>query len=223
MQVKARRNRRGEVIVEAIKLEGGLEVLVRLNKVTGVFSASYEEAFPTSNGTHCDREFWEGRDLAQLREDIEEWARTKKSLVWEPVIVVGQKSSFGLGEGQRLLGHVFLRMMRARMHTGKDYVWRRWAQTKPAPKDSLGGSFLYDHDLEVYPPSSSAVAPSAGLSGLEPAVIDYTPERWVALLKLREMETSLQNKLKNIIKGGADELEKMLLKVPATGLLGLIE
>jgi hypothetical protein len=51
--------------------------------------------------------------------------------------------------------------------------------------------------------------------------MDYTPERWLALLKLVEMEKALRDRLHELVEGGEKKLSPFLEKVPAIGLLGL--
>ena len=156
-----------------------------------------------------------GKDLEKIRKDVQEWAKREKALKWEPVITVGPKDSFGIGREHVVLGQSFARLMRAKKHKGDDYEWRSWAYSKP------DGSFVYDKDLEVYAPAGQASEPSAWGGGIDPILLEYTPERWLALLKLVEMEKALKDKLHELVEGGEKKFSLFLEKVPAIGLLGL--
>lgn len=213
----ARRNRPGQIALDDMKLEGGIVVKVSLNKETGIFTARYDEVHVGENIEAHGGESWEGKDLEKIRRDVHKWATEQKALKWEPVIAVGPKDSFGMGRDHVVLGQSFMRLMRGRKHRGEGYEWRSWAFNKPN-----NGGFVYDHDLEVYPPSSQASEPSAFRSGdLDPVVMEYTPERWLALLKLVEMEKALRDKLYELVEGGEKKLLPFLEKVPTIGLLGL--
>ena len=213
----ARRNRPGTISLDDINLEGGIVVHVYLDKEKGIFHARYDEVHVGENIQAHDGESWEGKDLEKLREDVKKWAKEKKALKWEPVIAVGPEDGFGMHGAHGVLGQSFKRLMRAKKHTGDGYEWRNWAYSKPG-KDS---SFIYDHDLEVYPPSSQASEPEAFRSNVKPIILEYTPDRWLALLKLVEMENALRDKLRDLVEEGEQKFNVFLEKVPATGLLGL--
>jgi hypothetical protein len=210
-----KRNSRGQIALDDIELEGGIVVKVRLDKETGIFHASYTEFFKMENGEAHGGESWSGKDLEKIRSDVRQWAKEKKALKWEPVIVIAPKNAMGLHDGQSVLGQVFDRRMRARKHKGDDFEWRTWAHSKP------DGSFVYANDLEVYAPGSQSSAPSAWSGSLDPVTIEYTSERWLALLQLRDMERALQKRLEELVEGGAKAISGFLAKVPAVGLLGL--
>lgn len=212
----ARRNRPGQISLDDIKLEGGIVVKVHLDKETGIFHARYEEIWRGENIEHHGGESWEGKDLEKIRKDVHEWAKREKALKWEPVIAIGPKDSFGIGRNHSVLGQSFERLMRAKKHKGDDYEWRSWAYNKPTDR-----GFVYDTDLEVYPPSGSTSEPSAWNDGIDPVVMEYTPERWLALLKLIEMEKTLRDKLHELVAGGEQKLVGFLAQVPTIGLLGL--
>lgn len=211
-----KRNPPGTVLLDDIKLEGGLVVRVSLDKKTGIFHARYSETFKMENGTHHDGESWSGKDLEKIREDVKRWAREKKALKWEPVIVVGPADAFGMHGGRKLLGHQFIREMRAKKLKGDGYEWRGWAHQKPD-----NGGFVYDEDLEVYPPSGTISAPAPWGGGAEPVVIEYTPDRWLALLQLAAMEAILKTRFSELVEGGEKQILGFLAKVPQVGLLGL--
>jgi hypothetical protein len=213
----ARRNRPGNISLDDIKLEGGIVVHVTLNKESGVFHARYDEIHVGENIQAHGGESWEGKDLEKIREDVKRWAKEKKALKWEAVIAVGPEEGFGMHGAHEVLGQSFKRLMRAKKHKGEGYEWRNWAYSKPG-KD---GSFIYDHDLEVYPPSSQASQPEAFRSNVKPIILEYTPERWLALLKLVEMEGALRKKLQDLVEDGENKFSLFLEKVPAIGLLGL--
>jgi len=214
----ARRNRPGNISLDDIELEGGVVVHVVLNKETGVFSANYHKVYDGDNSQHHETKSWEGKDLEKIREDVRQWAKENKQLKWEPVITVGPKDSFGMHHAHHVLGQCFQRIMRAKKLDADGYEWRYWAFSKPG-KDT---SFVYDKDLEVYPPAAQASEPRAWREGdVEPVILEYTPERWLALLQLVEMEKALREKLHELVEGGEKKLSLFLEKVPAIGLLGL--
>lgn len=212
----ARRNRPGQIALDDILLEGGIVVQVHLDKEKGIFHARYDEIHRGENIEAHGGESWEGKDLEKIRKDVYEWAKREKALKWEPVIAVGPEDGFGMHGAHEVLGQSFKRLMRAKKHKGDGYEWRNWAYNKPAD-----GGFVYDKDLEVYPPSSQASEPEAFRSDVKPILLEYTPERWLALLKLVEMEKALRDKLYELVEGGEKKFVVFLEKVPTTGLLGL--
>lgn len=212
------RNKPGQIALDDIKIEGGIVVKVSLNKETGVFTARYDELWKGEHIEHHGGKTWEGKDLEKIRKDVQEWAKREKVLKWEPVISVGPEGGFGMHNAKTVLGQKFERLMRAKNHKGDGYEWRNWAYSKPG-KD---GSFVYDTDLEVYPPSGQSSEPSAFQRGeIPPVTMEYTPERWLALLQLVQMEKALRTKLMELVEGGEKKLVGFLAKVPTTGLLGL--
>lgn len=214
----ARRNRPGQIALDDIVLEGGIVVHVRLNKETGVFHADWMHVYEGDNETHHDTKSWEGKDLEKIRQDVRDWAKENKALHWEPVISVGPKDSFGMHQAHVVLGQAFQRLLRAKKHSGDGYEWRYWAFSKPGKETS----FVYDKDLEVYPPAGKTSEPSAFRDGeIDPVILEYTPERWLALLQLVEMEKALKTRLLELVEGGEKKLALFLEKVPTTGLLGL--
>jgi hypothetical protein len=206
---------KGWIRLDDIKLEGGIVVTVNLDKNEGIFHAEYSKILEMENGQHHDGETWKGKDLEKIREDVQKWHKEQKALKWEPVIVVKPAEGFG-HHRRKVLGQEFERLMRAPMHTGKGYEWRSWAYQKP------DGGFLYDKDLEVYGPGGQDSEPTKGFhSDVKPVIMPYTPERWKALLQLVKMEAALRDRLEGIVKGGNEQLENFLLKVPQMGLMGL--
>lgn len=112
-------------------------------------------------------------------------------------------------------GQEFERLMRAPKLKGEGYEWRHWAHQKPDK------GFLYDTTLEVYGPGSPTGEPTNFHGDEEPVVMDYTPERWLALLKLVEMEDALRERLQEFVSAGNKKLELFLTTVSHSGLLGL--
>ena len=217
-----RRNRPGQIALDDIKLEGGIVVHVRLNKESGIFYADYMETYEGENQTHHDTKSWEGKDLEKIRAEVREWAANEKALKWEPVIAVGPKDSFGLSQGTTVLGQTFQRLLRGKKHKGGGYEWRYWAFSKPAKNGETHTGFVYDKDLEVYPPAGKTHEPSAFRDGdVNPVILEYTPERWLALLQLVEMEKALKEKLNDLVVAGEGKLAGFLANVPKIGLLGL--
>lgn len=215
----ASRNRPGQIALDDICLEGGIVVKVHLNKETGVFHARYDEIWKGENIEHHGGESWEGKDLEKIRADVRKWALEEKALKWEPMIAVGPENGFGMHNARSVLGQKFERLMRAKKHKGESYEWRSWAYNKPDD-----GGFIYDKDLEVYPPSGSTSEPSTFRDGdIPPVVMEYTPERWLALLQLVEMEKALRTKLLELVEGGEKKLTGFLAQVPSIGLLGLAQ
>lgn len=211
-----KRNAKGWITLDPIELEGGIKVEVRLSKDDGIFHAYYDEIHEGEHVVHHGGKTWEGKDLEKIRVDVREWANAEKKLKWEPVIVVWNEKGYGGRNEHHVLGHRFDRLMRAKAHRGELYVWRNWAYTKPG-KDH---NFVYDTDLEVYPPSGETGAPCKYRSDEpEPVVMDYSADKWVALLKLIEMEEALTKKFTEIVGQGKDKLELVLKRVPIAGLL----
>jgi hypothetical protein len=214
--------RPGRIKLEEIKLEGGIVVPVYLHKETGVFSAEYVEEYVRAEAD-CElhtnaNEHWSGKDLEKLREDVRRWAREKKQLQWEPVIVLYSGVSRFTHHGRTVLGNTFERLMRGKKLHGDGYEWRQWGHQK-----SARGGFIYDTDLEVVPPSGRASEPMPLNSGeAEPQIIAYRPERWSALLKLVEMETALRERLTDIIGAGEAKIDALLTSVREGGLLALM-
>lgn len=206
----------GEIRLDPINLEGGISVDVVMDKKTGEFTATYQAVHEMENGEHHDSERWSGKDLEKIRQDVKKWAQEQKALKWEPVIVVIPSDGYRSSR-KEVLGQEFYRCMRAKKHRGKDYEWRSWAYQKP------GGGFLYDEDLEVYGPGGQAGEPHVfgQHSDVAPVVMEYTPEKWQALLKLVEMEKALRERLFEIVSGGKKELEPFLKRLPSVGLVGL--
>jgi hypothetical protein len=211
-----KRNAKDWITLDPIELEGGLKVDVRLNKEDGVFHAHYDEIHEGENVLHHGGKSWEGKDLEKIRVDVHEWAKKEKKLKWEPVIVVSGKRGYRHDEHD-VLGQIFDRMMRAKTVDSKTYVWREWAYTKPGD-----GGYVRDTDLEVYPPSGEASEPGKFRSDdPEPVVMEYSAEKWLALLKLVQMEEALRKKFAEIVGQGKGKLELALERVPIAGLLAL--
>lgn len=218
----ARRGHKGRISLDDIEIEGGIVVHVALDKESGVFYAEYMHVHEGENIQHHDTKSWEGKDLEKIRVDIRKWAQEEKALKWEPMIAVAPKDSFGMHNAHSVLGQKFERLMRAKKIDGEGYEWRSWAYTKPSKHEGHSSGFIYDKDLEVYPPSGSTSEPTAFRDGdIQPVVMEYTPERWLALLQLVEMEKALRDRLHELVAGGEQKLTGFLSKVPSIGLLGL--
>lgn len=219
--MRRRGQHKGRISLDDIVIEGGVVVNVALDKESGVFHADYNKLHEGENIQSHETKAWHGKDLDQIRKDVREWAKKEKALKWEPVISVGPEDSFGMHQAKSVLGQKFERLMRAKKVDGEGYEWRYWAYSKPADKNGHGG-FVYDKDLEVYPPTASTSEPSAYRQGdINPVIMGYTPERWLALLQLVEMEKALRTKLLELVEGGEKKLTGFLAQVPTTGLLGL--
>ena len=204
----------GRMKLEEIKLEGGVIVPVSLDKETGTFHAEYLETFSGENETHQFNEHWQDKDLEKLRIQVREWARTQRKLDWKPVIVLHRTVDGWNSRVKSVLGCGFERLMRAKKLKGEGYEWRGWALTAP------DRNFIYDTDLDVYPPSGHASEPKAYRhNDREPIVIEYTPERWLALFRLIEMEKALQAKLEEIFGSGEKRLDLFFSKLQDGGLL----
>lgn len=219
--MRRRGQHKGRISLDDIVIEGGVVVHVALDKESGVFHADYFKTHEGENIHHHETKAWQGKDLEQIRKDVRDWAKKEKALKWEPVIAVGPVDTFGMHQAKNVLGQKFERLMRAKKVDGEGYEWRYWAYNKPADKNGHTG-FIYDKDLEVYPPSGSTSEPSAWRDGeTEPVVMEYTPERWLALLQLVQMEKALRTKLLELVEGGEKKLTTFLAQVPSIGLLGL--
>jgi hypothetical protein len=220
------RRRPGWIALDDIELEGGVVVRVQLDKEKGVFHARYEEVHKGEDCEYHSGKTWEGKDLEKIRADVSEWHRAMNQLKWEPVIVIQE---CGHSNQKAVLDQGFTRMMRARKMNGKGYEWRYWPVTKPEEKEEGGqrigsGSFVNDHDLDVYPPGAMSSEPFTTRSDETPPVIlEYTPERWTALLTLVEMEKALHARFREIVEHGAEEVGKLLTRIPSVGLLAFTE
>lgn len=209
----AKRNRNGFIRLDDIELEGGIVVHVELDKEKGIFHARYDEVWEGENITAHGGESWEGKDLEKIRQDVKTWAKEKKALKWEPVIAVWDADGYGQSN-HKVLGQQFERLMRAKKHKGDDYEWRSWAYNTPDK------NFVKDTDLEVYPPSAQASEPSKFRDHENaPVIMEYSPEKWLALLKLVEMERALKSRFHEIVGGGKEKVEQLLAKIPSAGLL----
>lgn len=210
----AKRNPNGWVRLDDIELEGGIVVKVSLDKEKGIFHARYDEHWKNGeNEEHHGGKSWEGKDLEKIRNDVYIWAKEEKALKWEPVIAIWDADGYG-GARHKVLGQQFDRLMRAKKHKGDDYEWRHWAFSAPDK------NFIYDTDLEVYAPAAQTSEPSKFRSDEnKPVIMEYSPEKWLALLKLVEMESALRDRFHEIVGSGKEKVEQLLEKIPTAGLL----
>lgn len=205
----------GRIAVEEIKLEGGIVVRVTLEKESGTFHAQYDEVFKGDQIEHHGGESWQNKDLDALRKEVHEWYKAKIQLKWEPVIVIYPNRGYEHGRETNVLGSSFTRLMRAKKIKGDEYEWRSWAYSKPN-----NGPFVHDKDITVYPPGGNEGHPMAfGSDEDPPVIVPYTPERWLALLQLIEMETKLRERLCEIVNAGEAKLDAFLGRVRSAGLL----
>lgn len=213
---KKKRNAPGTVHIEDVKLEGGITIPIILHKEDGIFRAHHNLVFEGENTTHYDGKSWEDKDLDKVRKDIKQWHQSNVKLKWEPMIILHPSGErFGSSRQKKVLGSAFERMLRAKKLKSDDYEWRTWAYSK----SESGSSFVYDHDLEVYPPGATASAPEAYRDEETPVVIAYTPERWHALLQLIKMEEALRERLSEIMKMDEPKLDVFFKKIQSGGLL----
>jgi hypothetical protein len=211
---------RGHILVEEMKLEGGITVPVTMCKEDGSFHAVFNERHRDGeDGVYMSGQRWGDGTLEGIRIQIRKWHQEASQLRWEPVIVLYPGSRRLHSDNFRLLGCDVDRLMRAKKISGKGYEWRHWGTTHGDHLGDRSRSFVEKEDLEVPPPSGMAGEPTAWGGEGEPVLIAYTPERWSSLLKLYHMEEELRARMREIVNSDEEVIDAFLGRVRTNGLL----
>lgn len=219
------RCRRDELRVETVTLEDGTTFPIKLDKKEGYFFAEFTEihrgaGFGSSGSeTHS----WRDGTLEGIKWKIKKWESEKRSYVWKPVIIFTMWGDPG-ANAVTVFEVNAERAFRAEAKTKTGFIYRHWSYKKPVADNAT----VEIGDLsDGYPPGSIMDDPATyGRDQWEHfklTILEYTPERWAAILELDKMEKELRKKLQKVIGGGAKSIDGMLKKVSTQGLLGITD
>lgn len=191
---------RGVIKIEEFKWRDKVFPIM-LNKETGEFSVHIPNPDKEAGSYATPLETFRG-ELLEVKEKLEKYLRESdgKDLKWEAVILISSHEPPHWEKKAHRIDLEYVRGFIAKTSSGKS-LWRRFDTNN---KD----------DIEQKMDNYNSDPPYFWASAIR---LDYTPERWSSLRLITESIEVMNEKLQEILHGGADKVAHMLHGIAEKG------